>query len=356
MTRLPRQREITMALTCDSCGQALRLMLKDIRYIRDLKEYIPPGADTTYPVEVYSCDACDEVYFSYQRAVQSSPYDTWVMQFPGLKAKTRELWKAIKAEFDAQQPPMTVRQMFYRMSTAGYVDKTESGYRQVQRCLLHMRRARAIPYHYIADNTRWQRKPNTYSSLEDAARFWARNYRRALWDEQPVYVEVWIEKDALAGVFMEVTAEYDVPLYVTRGYSSETLVYSAAEVLKEVQKPIYIYHFGDYDPSGRDMVRDLREKLRGFGVRCQFIEAAVTAEQVEQMQLPTRPTKKTDTRTKNWQGGESVELDAIPPATLRQMVRSVIEQHIDPDALEFTRRIEAEELARVQDLARGLSA
>lgn len=323
---------MTQTYTCSRCDRALRFL-------------------TVYMgCEILECPNCGTQYRG------ALTLDAWVSQFDGLRQKTRELWKAIKAEFDAQEPPMTVRQMFYRMSSGGHVEKTEEGYKRVQRCLLHMRRKGAIPYHYIADNTRWQRKPKTYSDLEEAAAYWAQSYRRALWDEQPAYVEVWIEKDALAGVFVDVTAEYDVPLYVTRGYSSETLVYSAAEVLKGIRKPITIYHFGDYDPSGRDMVRDLREKLIGFGVECQFIEAAVTAEQIDAMQLPTRPTKKTDTRMKHWQGGESVELDAIPPATLRQMVRDVIEQHIDPRALEYTRMVEAEERARVIDLTRGLIA
>ncbi|MEO8391503.1 MAG: hypothetical protein ABI700_00785 [Chloroflexota bacterium] len=281
--------------------------------------------------------------------------DQWVADFTGIQPKTADLWKAIRWEFEQQgRQPMTVRQMFYRMSSASEVEKTENGYRRVQRCLLEMRRAGAIPYDWIADNTRWQRKPKTYGSLIAAADFWARNYRRALWEEQPIYVEIWIEKDALAGVFYDVTEEYDVPLYVTRGYSSETLVQSAAENLRGIEKPTYIYHFGDFDPSGRDMARDIEQKLRGFGAHFTFTEAAVTQQQVVDMNLPTRPTKKTDTRAKHWTSGDSVELDAIEPAMLRDMVRKVIEQHIDQDTLQMTRQIETEERARVLEMASAM--
>ena len=82
--------------------------------------------------------------------------------------QTQELWGAILAEFARQEPPMTVRQMFYRMSATGNVPKTENGYRKVQYALLHMRRNGVIPYSHIADGTRWVRAPRTYAGLPDA--------------------------------------------------------------------------------------------------------------------------------------------------------------------------------------------
>lgn len=281
--------------------------------------------------------------------------EEWIAQWPGLHRNSRELWAAIRLEFEQQRPPVTVRQMFYRMSTGGHVEKTEGGYRRVQRCLLEMRRAGAIPYDWIADNTRWVRKPRTYTSLEQAAAYWAANYRRAIWAEQEAHVEIWLEKDALAGVIIDVTDRWDVPLYVTRGYSSETFVYSAAEYLRGLNKAIYVYHFGDYDPSGRDMARDVREKLTAFGVNFTFIEAAVTAEQVARLRLPTRPTKVTDTRARNWGGGDSVELDAIPPNELRQMVESCITRHIEAGLYERTIDIEAAERAAVRELVQHMA-
>jgi hypothetical protein len=69
---------------------------------------------------------------------------------------------------------------------------------------------------------------------------------------------------------------------------------------------------------------------------------AVTRAQVEELSLPTRPTKMTDTRAKKWIG-DSVELDAIPAAKLRELVRNCIERHIDKDRLALLRTAEQSE-------------
>ena len=112
---------------------------------------------------------------------------------------------------------MTVRQVFYRLVSSGVIPKTEASYKNiVVRLLGIMRREGDLPFRWIADNTRWMRKPSTYSSLEHALDNTIATYRRALWDQQDSYVEIWLEKDALAGVLYDVTAEWDVPLMVTR--------------------------------------------------------------------------------------------------------------------------------------------
>src|SRR5436305_11265476 len=98
------------------------------------------------------------------------------------------------------QRPMTVRQVFYRGVGFGHWDKTEKEYNTVQRLLADMRRNGDMPFSWIADGTRWQRKPQTHDSVESALRDTADFYRRALWSSQPWYVEAWLEKDALAGV------------------------------------------------------------------------------------------------------------------------------------------------------------
>src|SRR5690348_11692411 len=106
----------------------------------------------------------------------------------------------------AQDHPMTVRQLFYRLVSGGAIEKTESEYKStVVRLTGEMRLAGEIEFGWIADNTRWMRKPRTHSSLEHALNETARTYRRSVWDDQDVYVEVWLEKDALAGVLVDVT-------------------------------------------------------------------------------------------------------------------------------------------------------
>lgn len=267
--------------------------------------------------------------------------------------KTLRVWIAILRAFDEAGPPMTVRQIFYALETRGIIAKTETAYNRVDYHLLQMRRRGLIPYHFISDNTRWMRKPSSYASVEDFLRISQDAYRRALWANQDAYVEVWVEKDALAGVIFEVTGEWDVPLMVTRGFPSETFVYEAAQTLMRQNKPIYLYYFGDYDPSGVSIIQTTRDKLRSFGADFHFEHMAVLPWQITEWNLPTRPTKNTDSRAKNWQGG-SVELDAIPVPKLREMVRDVITRHIDPIALAENRHVEDMERETLRQVMNNL--
>lgn len=219
----------------------------------------------------------------------------------------------------AEDSPMTVRQVFYQLVGRGAIAKTEAEYKQtVVRLLTEMRRDGSIAFNTIADNTRWMRKPKTHTSLRSMLGESRKLYRRALWNDQEAYCEVWLEKDALAGVLLPETAEFDVPLMVTRGYFSVSYLYEAGSAIAAECKPTFIYYFGDHDPSGRDITRATESGLREFapGAEIHFERVAVTQEQIELLKLPTRPTKVTDSRCKNFDG-ESVEVDAIPPTLLR---------------------------------------
>lgn len=264
------------------------------------------------------------------------------------KRRTKKEVEAIRvAMYQAldEGHPMTVRQVFYRMVSQGVIDKTENEYKNtVGRLLVAMRRFGDLPFSWIADNTRWMRKPRTYSSLEEALRNTAQAYRRALWDDQPVYVEVWTEKDALAGVLLEETRPWDVPLMVSRGFSSVTYLYEAAQAIQKTDKAAYLYYFGDHDPSGVYIDLVIERRLREFAPEAEiyFKRVAVTLKQIEELDLPTRPTKKSDSRSKSFKG-ESVEVDAIPPPELRQLVSDCIERHVDRRALEVTKAAEQSE-------------
>jgi hypothetical protein len=241
--------------------------------------------------------------------------------------------------------PQTVRQIFYAATVKGVITKTEAEYQKtIIRLLVDMRETGQIPFDWIADNTRWMRKPTTFTGIEACLNATSSFYRRDLWAAMPVYCEVWCEKDALAGVLMEETSTYDVPLMVARGYSSISFLHSAAMSIEAKGKPAYIYHFGDLDPSGVDAARDIEAKLRRYapGAEIHFERPAVTRVQVEEWNLPTRPTKMTDTRAKKF-AGSSVELDAIPAAKLRDLVRDRIEQHVDRHQLEILRIAEVSE-------------
>jgi len=151
-----------------------------------------------------------------------------------------------------------------------------------------------------------------------------------------VYVEVWLEKEALAGVLLEVTAEWDVPLMVTRGFASLSYLHGAAETIGRIDKPTYLYYFGDYDPSGVEIDRNIQRRLRQFVAPndslIHFERVAVTPAQIAEHALPTRPTKRTS-HGRGLHHGESVEVDALDPDDLRDLVHGRIAQHVDVDRL-----------------------
>jgi hypothetical protein len=240
--------------------------------------------------------------------------------------------------------PMTVRQVFYQATVRGIVEKSETGYNKVQTDLVLMRRAGQLDYGWLADNTRWQRKPTTYDGIEEALKETAQFYRKSLWTQADAYVEVWLEKDALSGVIYPVTGKYDVPLMVARGYASLSFLHSAAEYINGLDVPAYIYHLGDFDPSGVNAGEKIEETLRELAPDAEIVfeRLAVTEHQIAAWNLPTRPTKASDTRAKDF-GNISVELDAIEPSRLRAIVQSAIENHLPPEQFEILKVAEASE-------------
>jgi hypothetical protein len=239
---------------------------------------------------------------------------------------------------------MTVRQVFYQATVLGIVEKSEAGYDKIQDDLTKMRRAGDLPYDWLADNTRWQRKPNTFSNIEQALEETARFYRKSLWTDAGAYVELWLEKDALSGVIYPVTSMFDVPLMVARGYASLSFLHEAADYIGDLDVPTYIYHLGDFDPSGINAGEKIEETLREMApdAKIYFERLAVQPGQIYAWNLPTRPTKKSDTRAKNF-GDISVELDAIEPQRLRDLVQQAIERHLPPDQYEVLKEAEKSE-------------
>jgi hypothetical protein len=295
--------------------------------------------------------------------------------------------------------PVTLRGVFYRVVSAGEVEKTEHGYRLIGRELLKLRRAGAIRYDWITDGTRWINKPDSYDDLTQMLEDAAASYRRALWHRQPAEVQIYSEKDAISGVVLPVTHHWDVPLGIVRGYSSESFAWSVAQSIidaAERGKATHVYQLGDHDPSGVDAWRAFRKTVCGFLLEehrelrarlaaahpvdfgddgpddgiyeydggessCVFIAGdqvetvffkrlAVTAAQVYQLHLPTRPTKLSDSRARGF-GDGSVEVDAIPPTILRQIVEDAITQHIDAEALRLDQVAEQSE----RDILTGMT-
>ncbi|MCF6110831.1 hypothetical protein L2331_13140 [Mesorhizobium muleiense] len=254
---------------------------------------------------------------------------------------------------------MTVRQIFYQLVVAGAIEKTEEQYQgTVIRLLTDMRLAGELPFHWIVDESRRVRITETYDSVAHAIEQTAKFYRRSALAQSSDYIEIWCEKDALAGVMWDATSDYDVPLMVSRGMPSLTFLYGSAQAIRRAAvagKQTYIYQFGDHDPSGVLIPKTIERRLDEM---CQRLDCpppsvervALTEDQIVAFGLPTRPTKRDGNRHANGFVGDSVELDALPPRELRAMVRTAIEQHISPDETAVLRAAEDSE----RDLLRAL--
>lgn len=256
---------------------------------------------------------------------------------------------AFLIDYAKNHAPVTVRQLFYAATVADIpgIEKTEGGYNKVQAQCLELRRTGRLPYHCIADATRYMRKPRTFDGWEAALQDTANLYRKSLWADSGEEVEIWLEKSALAGVLYPVTSEYDVPLMPTGGYTSETFAYGAVNSIRDTGKTLVIYALYDFDRSGQDAACSLQEKVERFGmefdVPVQFQQLGLSFDQVEDLNLPTRPAKRNSAADRRWPYDFAAELDAIPPDTIRDMVREAIEDHLPRYQLRSLKRIEQAE-------------
>jgi hypothetical protein len=266
----------------------------------------------------------------------------------------REMEKIKAAIYDvvSDDPPMTVRQTFYQLVVRGVIEKSEREYQlTVIRLISDMRLSGELPFDWIVDESRRRRITETHDNVTEALEACAKFYRRSALREADDYVEVWCEKDALAGLLWDVVSDYDVPLMVSRGMPSLTFLHGTAQEIcraHEAGKRTFIYQFGDHDPSGVIIPRTIEARLREL---CEKLDcepptvtrAALTPEQIRLHRLPTRPTKRAGNRHAKGFKGRSVELDALPPHVLREMVSQIIEQHIPAEVVATLRAAEESE-------------
>jgi hypothetical protein len=253
-------------------------------------------------------------------------------------------------KYAAAMAPVTIRQLYYQATVQGIPGITkerESDYKKVARQVLMLRRSGRLPYAHIADATRWVRRPRTFDGWEAALQNTAATYRKNLWADREERVEIWLEKDALAGVVAPITEEYDVPLMVSRGHASETYVWSTVEQYRGSDKLVYIYSLYDFDRSGADAAASLEEKFERFGreagVPIVYIPLGLDVHQVMDGEIPTRPPKRKTAADRAWPYDFAAELDAVSPDELRQMVRGAIETHLDARELKALKQIEQAE-------------
>jgi hypothetical protein len=253
----------------------------------------------------------------------------------------------------ALEHPMTLRQLYYRCVSCGLLNNAQAEYKRLGAIMTRLRESGEVPLPWIVDHVRATLKPSSWTGLGDFRETVVECYRKDLWANAAAHVEVFVEKDAIAGTIQPVTAELDIALRVCRGFSSISFAGEIADVWRRVRKPIFAYYLGDFDPSGFEIERDLRDKLTRYsgGRRFHWSRLAVTFEDFETQNLIQLPVKNKDSRAARFlreHGSVCAEVDAIAPTELRRRVESAIMQHIDQDKwelLRLTERLEQESLA-----------
>src|SRR5262249_398588 len=147
-----------------------------------------------------------------------------------------------------------IRHLFYRIACGLHlIPKTEPAYKGLCGHLSKWRRSGEIEWSAFTDNTRWHIQQETFDGIKDALENTANTYPRNLWSTQDHYVEVWVEKDSIAGLVAETANSFGVPVFVCRGFASLSSLYGAANTFRNAinaGKSVIVYHLGDYDPSG----------------------------------------------------------------------------------------------------------
>lgn len=259
-------------------------------------------------------------------------------------------------EYAAQGYDLTLRQVYYkfvardlfpdsrRWSWTGKswvrdpngTKNAEPNYKWLGGLLNDARLAGLIDWDYIVDRTRNLHSLANWRGAKERLEGAAATFRIDKWARQPHRVEVWIEKDALAGIFIRVCDELQVPFFSCRGYTSQSEMWGASQRLLSYreagQQPI-ILHFGDHDPSGMDMTRDIKDRLHLFmGGGMKLTRLALNMNQILEYEPPPNPAKMGDSRAPEYvdlYGDESWELDALEPTVLVDLVERNVARYRD---------------------------
>jgi hypothetical protein len=242
-------------------------------------------------------------------------------------------------EYQDANYTITLRQLYYQLVARGLIENSERSYKRVGSVIADARMAGRIDWEAIEDRTRNVRALGHWASPQDIVASCAKQYREDLWWDQPQYVEVWVEKDALVGVVQAACEPLDVPYFSCRGYTSASEMWQAAMRLIDATKrghEVTIIHLGDHDPSGIDMTRDIGDRLGLFlgheDMSVTVRRIALNMNQVERYNPPPNPAKVTDARYDQYQrqyGDESWELDALEPGVMVALIRETITEYID---------------------------
>jgi hypothetical protein len=247
--------------------------------------------------------------------------------------KTIQQANEIIAEYQADGYDLTLRQLYYQFVARDLIPNSQKEYNNLGSVINNGRLAGLIDWDCIKDRTRDMQKNSHWESPSDILESCAACFAVDTRQDQDIYLEVWVEKEALANVIERIANELDIPWFACRGYVSQSAMYEAAKRLqKRKQRNAIILHLGDHDPSGVDMTRDIQDRLEMFDADCVVERIALNMDQVDEFDPPPNPAKITDSRSGGYIaefGRQSWELDALDPHTLTTLIRERADKYTD---------------------------
>lgn len=269
-----------------------------------------------------------------------------------------EACNAIIESYQVQGYRLTLRQLYYQLVSRNLITNEEKSYKKLSSLISDARLAGLVDWDAIEDRARAPRRHPEFEDLAALVEAALYSYRLPRWRDQPSYAELWVEKDALAGVLEPLAREHHVTLMVNKGYSSQSAMYEASKRFIEAEargQTLHLFYLGDHDPSGEDMVRDIRERLLMFGVAVKVQKIALTMAQVRQYNPPPNPTKVTDPRATAYiaeHGDSSWEVDALPPDVLVRLIRAAFRLVIDATKMKAIKKQEEHDKVRLRAAVR----
>ncbi len=242
---------------------------------------------------------------------------------------------------------LTLRGLYYRLVSRGMTN-TLLHYKRVVSAMIEARWEDVVDFDVFSDHDREiiGETPFQITILENEVEkakgvieAWLKYYNKNRWENQPYYPEVFIEKKALLGVFNKVCSRNSVALGACKGYPSLTFLYDTAKRIQDAEEagkqPVILY-FGDYDPSGEDIPRSIKENLIRMGCSpdIELRREMLLENQVVEWGLPPAPIKPGDSRSKDWKGLGQVELDAVEPNKIKNLCQDAIDDVLDQDLYE----------------------
>lgn len=267
-------------------------------------------------------------------------YEPCVLKADGLAVA--DMANTICTEYARDGYDLTLRQLYYQFVARGLLANRTASYNRLGRIVSDARLCGIIDWNHVSDRTRNPVIWSTSDSPQEELNSLAEGYFLHRWRDTPYRVEIWVEKEALAGVVNRPAGSLMVDYFACKGYVSQSEMWRAGRRLAGYaaagQTPV-VLHLGDHDPSGIDMSRDIQDRLRtfmdGWSDELEFKRIALTMEQVRELNPPPNPAKVTDSRYEDYlreYGPESWELDALDPAALSTLIRQQVEPYRDRDA------------------------